>query len=77
MCAKSCYCFKKKEVEEQKLNKEKKLKIFKTKEKELIDNKVYNIKFDIKDLIFDNKFEVFTKEIQYLTSNNDPRIFNQ
>lgn len=61
---------KKIEAEEQKLKKLKKLEGIKYKENKMKENKVLNIKFDIKDLIFDNKFKDFSKELQALTLLN-------
>jgi len=61
---------KKKEAEEEKERKLKKLEGIKNKDNKIKENKVLNIKFDIKDLIFDNKFKDFSKELQALTLLN-------
>lgn len=61
---------KKKESEEEKERKLRKLEGIKKKENKIKENKVLNIKFDIKDLIFDNKFKDFSKELQALTLLN-------
>jgi len=61
---------KKKEADERKERKLKMLDGIKKKENKFKENKVLNIKFDIKDLIFDNKFKDFSKELQALTLIN-------
>lgn len=58
---------KRKEMEEKKEKKLKHLEDMKKKDKKIQENKVLNIKFDIKDLIFDNKFKDFSNELQALT----------
>ncbi len=67
---------KKREVEEDKEKKLKQIEGKKKQNKKLKENKVLNIKFDIKDLIFDKKFEYFSKELQALTIINSKNKLN-
>jgi len=57
---------KKKEDEEKKERRLKKMELIKEKELKNKGSKIVNIKFDIKDLIFDEKFKNFDKEIEGL-----------